>query len=358
MQSQDNKQLAYLALFIAAASVLQGIEWMLPRPFPWLKLGLANMVTLVGIVMYGGRFGIKVAAGRILLSSFLLGTFMTPSFYLSFTGGIGAVLIMAGLYRPLGKLSVVGVSICGALAHNLIQILVTYLLFVRHGNILYILPVILIAAVITGGVNGLLVKKIVPSIAVFAKRRIFLASGSPRRIKILKNAGLPVLAIRPDYEEEIPKKVEQAEKYALRQARKKVESVASTLKPPGCVVAGDTVVDLNGEILLKPENTKQAEKMLRLLSGRTQKVYTALAVKKLDKKNDYIIEKIDQTELKMAEFSEEEIEKYKKEHQDKAGGYAIQGMKDRSVEWIKGSYTNVVGLPVELLRKLLRDLGI
>ncbi len=358
MQSQDNRQLAYLALFISAASVLQGIEWMLPRPFPWLKLGLANMVTLVGIVMYGGKFGLKIAAGRILLSSFLLGTFMTPSFYLSFAGGMGAVMVMSGVYRPLGKLSPVGVSILGALVHNLIQMAVAYVFFVRHGSIFYMMPLIFIAAVAGGGINGFLVKNIVPSIAIYATRRIFLASGSPRRFNILKNAGLPVVRVTPEYEEEIPEEREPPEKYALWQARKKLESVAHFLQPPGWVVSGDTVVDLDGEILLKPDNVHHAEEMLKRLSNRTQKVHTAVALKNLAWETEKIMTDIEQTELKMARFTEKEIKEYSKTHLDKAGGYGIQSIKDSSVEWIKGSYTNVVGFPVELLRKLFKNFKI
>ncbi len=347
-----NSDLIYIALFIATASVLQITEWMLPNPLPGVKLGLANMVTLVALILYGAKFAIWVAAGRTIFSSIIIGTFLSPAFVLSFSGAVTAALVMGLLYRPLGKLSPLGVSISGAVIHNLIQILIVYLIFVKHPGIMFIFPLLLAASVITGGLNGYLAKKIVPRIAEFSPRRIYLASSSPRRRKILQRAGLPVIVIPPGEVEETPRQGEAPKEYAMRQAENKLRSVAGKLKVSGSIITGDTVVVCGGNIFLKPGNSEKAVKMLSLLNGKEQEIITAVILKDLSNGRKYW--RTVTTTLKMKELSREDIIKFSREHYDKAGGYAIQGMKDRHIEYIKGSYSNVVGFPKGQVRQLLK----
>ncbi len=347
--------ITFLAIFIATASAVNMAEWFIPHPILGLKLGLANMVTLAGLITMGKNFAVKVAVGRVILSSILLGTFLSPAFYLSFSGALIACLIMIAIYRPLGKISPVGISIIGAVTHNLAQLTVAYLLFIKHGGIIFLLPLLLCSSVITGMINGYLTLNIVPKIAEFSLRRIFLASNSPRRISILRKAGLPLIVVSPDTVEDRPKDDENPLEFSLKQARKKMESVCKKLSPPGCVISSDTIVEVNGKIFVKPANSQEAKYMLQTLSGNQQKVHTAVIIKNLTTGKKY--EKVETTLLKMKKLTDREIEAFKNKHLDKAGGYAIQGMDDKYIKWIKGSYTNVVGFPVEVVRKFLKKIG-
>jgi septum formation protein len=314
----------------------------------------ANMVTLIGLVSMGRKFAFKVAIGRVILSSILLGTFLTPTFYLSFSGALVACVSMILIYRPLGKISLVGVSVVGAIMHNMTQLTLAYLILIKHGGILFMFPLLIISAVIAGIINGYLAFKIIPRIAEFADRKIFLASGSQRRITILKKAGLPVIVVLPAVEEDRPGENEDPLEFSMRQARKKLESVTGKLLPPGCVISSDTIVEIDGKIFIKPEDTEDAGNMLKTLSDKEQRVYTAVVIKNL--KTGRKFEKVEITTLKMKKFTEEEIEEFKGKHLDKAGGYAIQGMSDKYIQWIKGSYTNVVGFPVEVVRGFLKNI--
>ncbi len=348
---------SYLAVFAAAASVLQIIEWMLPHPVPWMKLGLANMITLLALIVFGGKFAFKVTILRILLSSFLLGTFLSPAFFFSLSGGIVSSLIMIAIYRPLGRLSPVGVSIIGAVFHNLAQVAVA-LLLIRHTGIIILIPFILIASLVPGFINGILALKIAPNLAEFSFRKIYLASSSPRRIKIMRDAGLPVIVVAHKCEEDKPLKGEDARRFAFRQALKKLDSLDGLIPPPGYIIAADTVVEVDGEIFIKPVNVDEAEYMLRKLSGNIQKVHTSLVIKNLStgKKTGSAESplSVETTILKMKKLSEEDIEKFKVKNLDKSGGYAIKGMKDKYIKWKKGSYSNVTGFPVKLFRKMYK----
>ena len=121
LQDKNNNNTIFLAIFIATAAAVNIAESLIPHPVG-LKLGLANMVTLIGLVSMGRKFAFKVAIGRVILSSILLGTFLTPTFYLSFSGALVACVSMILLYRPLGKISLVGVSVVGAVMHNMAQL--------------------------------------------------------------------------------------------------------------------------------------------------------------------------------------------------------------------------------------------
>ncbi|MBN2406849.1 MAG: septum formation protein Maf [Elusimicrobia bacterium] len=350
----QDRYIPHAAVFIAAASALQAIEYLLPNPVPWLKLGLANMLTLIALVTAGARFALVVAAGRALITAFLLGTFMSPMFYLSFCGAVLSCLAMSAMFRPLGKFSLIGVSITGAVTHNLTQLAIVYIFVIRHGGILLLLPLLLMTALVTGSLTGVLSAKIIPNIARSSIKKIYLASKSPRRIDILRGRGLPVLVTGHKAFEDAPETGEDPASYALRQARKKMDSVFQDIPGRGCVIAADTVVDIKGEVLTKPESAEDAERMLRMLSGNVQKVFTAVIIRDLG--TGTTCERVAETSLKMRTLTESEIENLKDLNLDKAGGYAIQGMKDSFFEWVKGSYTNVVGFPVEEAAECLKRL--
>ncbi|MEW6602415.1 MAG: Gx transporter family protein [Nitrospirota bacterium] len=155
-----------IALLSAYAVGLHSIEALIPTPVPWLRLGLANIITLTTLYLYGLRAGMIVTLTRVFIRSLLAGTFLGPAFVMSLGGGVASTLVMWGLKVIFGRLfSPVSVSIFGALTHNIVQLFLAYLLFVRRIEaILIISPVILGAGLITGIFNGmvtgLIIKKI------------------------------------------------------------------------------------------------------------------------------------------------------------------------------------------------------
>ena len=160
------KRIIHISALIALASTLQIGESLFPHPLPWLRLGLANMITLTSLVIFGYAIAVQVAVLRTILSSFLLGTFFTPGFFLSFSGALVSALVMGGIYS-LGKtvksnpssqylfgFSIIGVSILGAVTHNLTQLFVAYVFLIRHKGVFLTLPFLIVAAVVTGFITG------------------------------------------------------------------------------------------------------------------------------------------------------------------------------------------------------------
>ncbi|MFC1815626.1 Gx transporter family protein [Thermodesulfobacteriota bacterium] len=149
-----------IALLVSLACVLQISESLIPHPIPGLRLGLANLLTLTTLVLLGFRSALEVAVLRAILSSFILGTFMSPGFILSLSGAVISTLIMGFFYwlsglHPRYRLSIIGISIIGAFSHNMVQLYLAYLLLVKHEGIFVFLPWLSIGAVATGWVVGM-----------------------------------------------------------------------------------------------------------------------------------------------------------------------------------------------------------
>ncbi len=180
---------------------------------------------------------------------------------------------------------------------------------------------------------------------------VYLASQSSRRREILKKMGFQIQIIPSAYKER-PKKTAPAQ-LVLDHAKGKLKKAILPKNASGKVLGADTIVYCRGRVLGKPKNLKQAAQMLNLLSGRRHTVYTGVAVS--DLQNGKIQTAYEKTEVFMKKLSQKQIEEYFKKVPplDKAGAYAIQ-MKPKIVTKIQGSYTNVVGLPKELIRKLLK----
>ena len=156
----DDHKIYKLALLIGLACVLQISESMIPHPIPGLRLGLANMLTLTALVVLGFGYALEVAILRTVLSSFIMGTFMSPTFLLSLGGAIVSTLVMGFFYWLSGtskfcRLSIIGISITGAFVHNLVQLYLAYLLLVKHPGIFIFFPWLSIGAVATGWVVGM-----------------------------------------------------------------------------------------------------------------------------------------------------------------------------------------------------------
>lgn len=179
-----------------------------------------------------------------------------------------------------------------------------------------------------------------------------LASASPRRRELLARAGYQFEVVPPDVDEE-RRAGEPPPVYVERLAREKAVSVAS--RHPGLAVLGaDTTVVIDGRVLGKPRDEEDATQMLRTLSGRTHQVLTGVAAAR----DGQCVAEVDTTSVTLAALDEATVAWYVAtgEPADKAGSYGIQGIASRFVTRVDGSYTNVVGLPLTLVDRLLAEL--
>ena len=181
---------------------------------------------------------------------------------------------------------------------------------------------------------------------------LILASASPRRAELLTSAGFE-FEVAPQDVDETLHPGESAEAYVLRVAWEKVHSARR--KSGATVIGADTVVVIDGVVLGKPAGAEEATGMLKRLSGRVHEVLTGVVVG-----GEEAVSEVARTAVRFLPLTGEEIAWYvaSGEPLDKAGGYAIQGLASRFVERIDGSYSNVVGLPIEVVYRLLRRLGV
>jgi septum formation protein len=184
---------------------------------------------------------------------------------------------------------------------------------------------------------------------------LVLASASPRRSELLRNAGI-AFTVQPAHVDERMLAGETPEEYAKRLAREKAQAV-SQQRTGETVLGADTIVVVDSEVLEKPRDQADAARMLRLLSGRSHRVITGVCVIKAVSSIEDV--RAATTEVWMRDLSEEEIQEYvaSGEPMDKAGAYAIQGTASRWIWKIVGCYFNVVGLPVPLVYRMLQELS-
>jgi len=182
-------------------------------------------------------------------------------------------------------------------------------------------------------------------------RKLILASRSPRRKEILEKEGV-------EFEIKFPSDIVEETsnsdpiEHVLILSRKKAESVSDPTDE-GIVLGADTVVVLEGEILGKPQNSKEAFGMLKKLSGRMHRVYTGITLR--NKYNGKTVSDYDCTEVRFNQLEDQKIAAYidTGEPMDKAGAYGIQGMGSFLVESINGNLDNVIGLPTGKLKEML-----
>ncbi len=154
--SSPEKKLVSMALLVALGVILHRVEALLPLPTPWIKLGLANIMTLLALVFLGFKAAMIVTVMRVFLGSIIGGTFLGPTFFLSLAGGIAAAGFMAFVYRRgTGPFSLIGVSVIGAYAHIMSVLLCVYYLFIPQKAFLSLLPVFLCLALISGVLTGI-----------------------------------------------------------------------------------------------------------------------------------------------------------------------------------------------------------
>lgn len=189
---------------------------------------------------------------------------------------------------------------------------------------------------------------------------LILASSSPRRQELLREIGIPFQVHAANINED-QSAGEAPIEYALRLAREKAEAVAARY-PQSYVLGADTIVVLKGEVLGKPNDQKDAVRMLRLLSGREHEVTTAVSLigPNLVAPGTLAETRASTTKVYFREIAEAEIQQYVagSEPMDKAGAYAIQGGASRWTDRIEGEFSNVVGLPLSLVTEMLKTSGL
>ena len=192
-----------------------------------------------------------------------------------------------------------------------------------------------------------------------SRTKLILASNSPRRAEILRNAGFEFEVRAADVDEKrLPH--ESARAHVLRLAQAKARSAASRLKvgsPNAIVIGADTVVVARGRILGQPRDANDARRMLRLLSGRVHRVLTGVSVLRIPGGKE--LHCIERTRVHFVKLSRQDIDDYiaTGEPFDKAGAYGIQGIGGQFIDRIEGCYFNVVGLPLSQVSAMLRELA-
>lgn len=188
---------------------------------------------------------------------------------------------------------------------------------------------------------------------VVQPERVILASASPRRKDLLDEIGLDFVVVPSDIDESV-RRAESPVDYVRRLAVEK--ALAAAMVEGDLVIAADTTVDVDGEILGKPDDETDARRMLKMLSGRAHRVHTGVAVRY----RGQTLADVGSTFVKLQPITDELMDWYigTGEPMGKAGAYAIQGEAAVLVDGIQGSITNVIGLPIALLDQLLKLLGV
>jgi len=196
---------------------------------------------------------------------------------------------------------------------------------------------------------------------MIGRPKLVLASGSPRRVTLVNQAGIEPDALRPANVDETPKRGELPRACANRLARAKAEAALELVREDddlagSYILAADTVVAVGRRILPKAELLDEAAQCLRLLSGRNHRVHTGVC---LVTPNESYRQRLVETRVRFKRLSEEDIEAYlaSGEWRGKAGGYAAQGIAGSFIVKIVGSYSNIVGLPLYEVTTLLSGEG-
>lgn len=190
----------------------------------------------------------------------------------------------------------------------------------------------------------------------YCKKRLILASGSPRRRELLDKFGIDYEILPAQGEESAPPELTPGERVKALAAQKAEETAHRVNDPTAVILAADTLVELDGEVLGKPGAGERARAMLRALSGREHRVWSGVCIRE----GERILAESECTAVRFRALSDAEIEAYiaTGEPLDKAGAYGYQGLASLFVERIEGDFFNVMGLPVCRMGQMLREFGI
>ncbi len=160
--TREDHRIAWLTALAISIHILESA---LPSPFPGVKPGLANVVTVVCLMLYGWNTAAWVSLLRVLVGSLFIGTFLTPTFALSLSGAIASITVLWIASRIAGNhISAIGFSLLAAMAHMSAQFLTAYLLFIPHEGLFHLLPILLTVAIIFGLISGIIANRVIKQI--------------------------------------------------------------------------------------------------------------------------------------------------------------------------------------------------
>ena len=154
----ENFRLIHLAFFTALAISIYVLENLLPRPFPFMKIGLSNVVVLILLIKWNFRSALVVAVTKTFIGGFFSGTVLSPTTLFSFGGSLAALIVMLVFIRTKIALSVIGISIAGAVAHNITQLLIVRSILIKENSIFYLTPLMILMGIVTVVITGYLSK--------------------------------------------------------------------------------------------------------------------------------------------------------------------------------------------------------
>lgn len=166
MNNKEKKRKAHLITLVLIAVYLSLLETLIPKPFPWMKIGLANLSVLIALINFDKKMALEVFVMRVLAQNIMLGTLLSPSFFISFISGLSSTLFMLLLFSYKKYFSVIAISIASGILHNSMQLLVVYLLLFRNieiytRSILSFILIFLVMGSISGGITGFIAHKYV-----------------------------------------------------------------------------------------------------------------------------------------------------------------------------------------------------
>jgi len=153
-ESSPSRRLAVIAMLASCGLILFVFESFLPL-LPWFRPGLGNIATILALLYFGFGDAVKVTLLRVVLGALVLGRLFTPVFVFAIAGGLASVVVMGAARRYAPVFGPVGISVLGAIAHNVVQLAAAYLIFVKSDELLIFMPLFTIAGVVTGAATGL-----------------------------------------------------------------------------------------------------------------------------------------------------------------------------------------------------------
>ncbi|MBC8385351.1 MAG: Gx transporter family protein [Candidatus Cloacimonetes bacterium] len=153
-KSGKNKSLSRLAFFTAFAITIFVAESFIPKPFPFMKLGLANIIVLLLLITDGFRAALIVTLSKSIFGGFFSGILISPATLMSLSGSLISVLVMFLFFHSGINFSLIGLSIIGAVGHNIAQLFVVRMILIKNSSILYLTPVLIVLGIATGIITG------------------------------------------------------------------------------------------------------------------------------------------------------------------------------------------------------------
>lgn len=165
LEREEKRRKKYLIFLILLSLYLSLAESLIPKPFPWLKIGLSNIGTIIALEKFGKKMALEVVICRIVIQGIMLGTLFSPGFIISLISGLTSVIVMTLLYTYRSKLTLVSISVLSAFVHNFMQLVVVYFLLFRNINInskyimLFIIGFLFLGC-LAGAVTGIIGEKL------------------------------------------------------------------------------------------------------------------------------------------------------------------------------------------------------